>query len=90
MRPSMEAKSSEVGRELKASELRAHTIVWVSKHERAIVLSMWVTEVTASTVALYAGDIRVFLVLKRCGPDLESVEDDDRVPMKIFEYLGEV
>jgi hypothetical protein len=79
---------SEVGRELKASELREDTVVVVWKEGRPVMATMWVITVSEHAVILVKDEF--LLALARCGPGLEQVEDEDRVPMKLFEYLGAV
>lgn len=81
---------SQIGRELKVSELKPDTIVVVWKQGSRAAGTMWVRFIGLATVALYAGTIGATLLLARCGPDHEQVEDDDRVPMKLYEYLGPV
>jgi hypothetical protein len=87
--------TSEIGRELKVSELkvselRSGSIVIVWKAGRPAAITVWVGNITEHRVFLLAGEISMTLVLIRCGPDLEQVEDDDKVPMKLYEYLGEI
>lgn len=84
----MEIKS-EIGRELKVSELKIDTVVVVSKEGRPAA-TMWVLTVTERLVLFRAGEIGMILILTRCGADLEQVQDDDRIPMQIREYLGEI
>jgi hypothetical protein len=81
--------SNEIGRRLKVSELREGTVVVVMKQGRPSA-TMWVWGVTESLVLLMAGEVGMTLILARCGPDLEQVEDDSRAPMVICEYLGEI
>lgn len=80
---------SEIGRELKVSELRPKTVVVLAKTTRVFAATMWVDRITDAYVWFWAQEIEVALCLKRCGPDLEQVEDDE-APMKIYEYLGVV
>ena len=84
----MEIKS-EIGRELKVGELKPDTVVVVSKEGRPAA-TMWVLSVTERQVIFGAGQVGMILILTRCGPDLEQVEDEDRIPMKIREYLGKI
>jgi hypothetical protein len=81
---------SEVGRELKASELQVKTVVWVTKQGRDAMVTMWVREVGPTFVRLYAGATKTFLLLVRAGPDRDEVEDDDHIPMTLYEYLGDI
>lgn len=52
--------------------------------------TVWVKQVTQKYVFFRAGKINMELMVIRTGPDLERITDDDRIPMKIFEYLGKV
>ena len=81
---------SDIGRELRVSELTPHSVVVVSKAGRRAALTMWVRDIGKTHVGLFAGELNTLLLLSRCGDDLEQVQDEDRVPMKIFEYLGEI
>jgi hypothetical protein len=83
-----EAKSEVIGRELKASEVREDTIVVVWKQGRPVMATMWVIAVSAVSIVLTADQF--MLGLTRCGAGLEQVEDEDHVPMKLFEYLEPV
>jgi len=49
---------------------------------------MWVVEVLPQSVHFYAGAVEINFLAQRCGPDLESITDDEEKPMRIFEYLG--
>lgn len=79
----------EIGRELKVSELKPHTVVWILKEGRDVMATMWVVEIGDVYVHFFAqhASIPNFLAL-RCGPDLEQITDDSHVKMQIFEYLG--
>ena len=80
--------SSEIGRELKVSELEVGTVVVVSKAGRPFQITMWVRRLTDTAVFLYAGEVGLRLVLVRCGDARDQVEDEDHLPMKFNEYLG--
>ena len=80
---------NEVGRELKVSELKPRTIVWLYKEGRKTMGTMWVIEVGEVFVHFYAGEITMDFFALRCGPDLEKITDDSHIPMKMYEYLGE-
>jgi hypothetical protein len=79
----------EIGRELKVSELRPRTIVWLAKEGRPAIATMWVIEVSEIYVHFRAGAVRTEFYAKRRGPDLEEITDDDNTHMRMFEYLGE-
>jgi hypothetical protein len=81
---------TEVGRELKVSELQPRTVVVLWKEGRPAMATVWVVKVGANFVQFAAGKIRMEFIALRCGPELEQIIDDDKVPMKIFEYLGAV
>jgi hypothetical protein len=80
--------TSEIGRELKVSELRPKTVVWVHKGDHAA--TMWVVQVRAGHVHFYSGVRRMDFIAKRTGPGGEQITDDSGAPMKVLEYLGEV
>lgn len=80
--------SSEIGRELKVSDLKPKTVVWLAKDGRDLMATMWVVDVGDVYVHFYAGATGINFYAKRGGPDLESVTDDTHLPMRIYEYLG--
>jgi len=65
-------------------------VVWLFKEGRDAMATVWVKQVTQKYVFFRAGKINMELMVIRTGPDLERITDDDRIPMKIFEYLGKV
>jgi hypothetical protein len=75
--------SPEIGRELKVSELKPRTIVWLKKPGRAMA-TVWVVVVHPEWVHFRASAIGMDFLAKRDG---DGVRDDD-LPMKIYEYLG--
>lgn len=82
--------TDEIGRELKAGELKPKQIVWTNpEHRPEIFASLWVTEVSTSMVWLYAGENPT---VKHLGlfvqPD-GSLKDDGGRTIRIFEYLGQ-
>ena len=81
--------SREIGRELKVSELRPRTVVWVAKLNRPTA-SMWVLQVHDVMVHFRAGEVNMDLFCLRVGPEGNQLTDDSRIPMKVFEYLGEI
>jgi hypothetical protein len=80
----------EIGRELKVSELKSRTVVWLAKDECAHICTCWVVSVQRECVHFYMGGTGVNFLAKRCGPDMESVTDSTGKEMSIYEYLGEV
>ena len=81
---------SEIGRELKVSELQPRKVVWVCKKGRAAMATLWVIAVSEKYVVFYAGVTHTEFYALRTGPDLDEISDDSHIEMKIFEYLGEV
>lgn len=75
----------EVGRELKPSDLKLESIVWVTKEGRNALATMWVVGVSNDCVRLYAGEIGTELILSREGDRLR----DDTAQMHLYEYLGD-
>ena len=84
----MSGPVSEIGRELKVSELKPRTIVWLFKEGREVAATLWVVEIRPASVRFLAGKFGMEFLAKRCGPDLEQIADEDS-PMHVFEYLGE-
>lgn len=81
-------KNSEIGRELKVSELKPRQIVLLWKEGRPVMSTMWVVEVGDVYVHFWAGEVVTNLMVMRRGPDLEEITDSSHLKMKIFEYLG--
>ena len=81
--------SNEIGRELKVSELQPRTIVLLHKEGRNAMVTMWVVAVGDVYVHFRAGAVHTEFFAERCGPTLEQITDDDHIPMKMFEYLGQ-
>jgi len=81
----------EIGRELKATELKPPQIVWVHKMGGQFgntCATMWAVEVLEHCVVFYAGEPKIALLAKRIGPDLTGITDDSNATMRIYEYLG--
>lgn len=85
----MSTPENEVGRELKASELRPKSVVVINPpgHPHAF-LTMWVRDVTPKWVEFYAGELR-WHVVNFVQPD-GSIHDDQHRTVHVFEYLGEI
>jgi len=81
--------SREIGRELKVSELNPRTVVWIAKLGRPFA-SMWVVAVSDKLVHFRAGKVGMEFFALRTGLNQEGITDDSYIPMKVFEYLGEV
>jgi hypothetical protein len=80
--------ASEIGRELKVSELKPGTVVWLFKENSDRMATMWVVDVGDVYVHFYAGATQINFLTVRSGADLESVSDDTHTRIQIFEYLG--
>jgi hypothetical protein len=80
---------NEVGRELKVSELKPKTVVVVAKQLRPAA-TVWVVEIHPEYVHFRAGSINMEFLAARTGPDLEQITDDSGLPMRVYEYLGEI
>jgi hypothetical protein len=79
---------NEIGRELKVSELRPMTVVVLAKEGRNVMATVWVVAVGEIYVHFRARDMGFYA--ERRGPGLEEITDDDHLPLKIYQYLGEV
>jgi len=85
----------EVGRELKVSELQTHTVVVLQKHPPPCPLTtVWVMGVHDSFVHFAMGRVgpnntQVNFIARRTGENNDYIRDDE-MPMKIYEYLGEI
>jgi hypothetical protein len=85
-------QQSEIGRELRVSELEPRTIVFLHKVGTNIAVTMWVVEIGDVYVHFHAGAAKLApteFYAVRCGDNLEEVTDDAHNRLKIFEYLGE-
>ena len=80
---------SEIGRELKVSDLRTGGIVVLLKPGRPAanvrVVGVGVGWVTFK--AQYKDGKEIHFLAQRCGPDNEMIRDED-MAMHIYEYLG--
>ena len=75
--------SSEIGRELKVSELHPPQVVVLKKLGRPLA-TVWVRSVDEHFVEFYAGEVQMTFMASRDG---DGIRDDD-MPIKIYEYLG--
>jgi hypothetical protein len=75
---------SELGRELRVSELQAQTVVILGKEGQPHMISTWVKDVTAHSVSFLAGELQMLLILRRDGEALY----DDTARMHVYQYLG--
>jgi hypothetical protein len=85
----MESPHSEIGRELRVSELQPRTIVSLHKVGTNLAVTMWVVEIGDVYVHFRAGAVKTEFLALRCGADLEEICDDTHARIKVFEYLGE-
>jgi hypothetical protein len=81
----------EVGRELRADELKERTIVWLCREEhRYDMATMWVRNVNSAAITFLVAALKppITLVLFRL-PDGTLIDDSGK-RMFVYEYLGEV
>jgi hypothetical protein len=83
-----EGHDQEVGRELKAEELRPKTVVVIKPPRRNVYLSMWVAAIDAETVLFHSGEMN-WTVINFRQPD-GSIVDDKGGIVRMFEYMGKV
>jgi hypothetical protein len=78
--------TNEIGRELKANELKPATIVVLAKAGRPS-STMWVSRIGQDYVMFYAGQLRLTLIahLREDG----TLADDSGIQLHVYEYLGE-
>lgn len=83
--------SDEIGRELKAEELKPDTVVVVKTPGSGdILMTVWVRLVTTEHVLfMAAGTKPEMLVINRVRPD-GTIVDDRGLQVHVFEYLGKV
>ena len=76
---------TEIGRQLKPSEITPPRVVWVKKANRPIV-TMWAKTITERTLVLWSGVRLMNLILRRDGDELR----DDDGPIELWDYTGEI
>ena len=81
--------SEEIGRELKASELKPGVIVVLMKDGSAMAITIWVSRVTENRAEFEARSLGMTLALARTGEDCERLADNAGVRIRAYEYLGE-
>lgn len=82
--------SDEIGRELRASDLKPRTIVVVKPpdpQERNTHMTFWVRAVEPAYVVFYSAVLH-WAVIAFVTPDDTLADDQDR-QVRVFEYLGE-
>ena len=81
--------NEEIGRELKAHELVAQTVIVLNaEHRPEIFLTAWVEAITPNAVSFFAGLTKIHFIagIQSDG----TLKDDDGRAIKVFEYLGEI
>jgi hypothetical protein len=83
--------STEIGRELKVSELiPLHVVVLQKDGMASIAMTLWVQQISEQWVRLYSGVTGTVFLAARSGPDLEELIDDAGARVRIYEYLGAI
>jgi hypothetical protein len=83
--------ANEIGRPLRADELKPETLVWTNpEHRPDVFASLWVEKVSDAMVWLYAGASVPPMHLGLFRQPDGSLKDDGGRTIRIFEYLGEV
>lgn len=83
--------ASEVGRRLKASELKPRTIVVIAPPGRDAHITMWVFLVDNDQVTFRAHavpGVETWTVINFVRDDGELIDDQGRI-VRVYEYLGE-
>jgi len=83
------APESEVGRELRVSDLKTRSVVVLEKHPNCPKATMWVIGIHPEFVHFATGDKALNFIARRTGPDNNQIRDDEQ-PMKMYEYLGKI
>lgn len=79
---------TEVGRPLRADELKQRQIVVIAPPgQPGVLLTMWVVEVRRNLVVFWSGELRIH-VINLVRDNGEIIDDQARV-VRVFEYLGE-
>jgi hypothetical protein len=80
---------TEIGRELKTGDLMPEMVIWTNpEHRPDVFASLWVAEVSASMVWLYAGASNPPISLGLFRQPDGTVKDDGGRTIRLFEYLG--
>jgi hypothetical protein len=83
-----EFNNPEVGRELKAFDLRERTVVVVLPPNQRIIFTVWVTFASTECVEFLAADLDPrWTVINFVQAD-GSLHDDQGRLVRVFEYLG--
>lgn len=78
---------SEVGRELRVSDLRERMIVILSRPDSDVAVTVWVKSLGEGMVAFYAGVTRALFVAAVSADG--TITDNTGRQVMMFEYLGE-
>ena len=84
----MKATTSEIGRELKASELEPRTVIVMEKEGCPHYATVWVSAIRDDLIAFYMGGGMgggsIHLIARRQGDSLF----DDEARLHVYQYLG--
>jgi hypothetical protein len=83
--------NAEIGRELKASELRIHSVVVITPPGHPeIGMTMWVRSIEPDfkLVEFYSA-VKKWSVINLIQPD-DTIQDDQGRTVRVFEYLGKI
>lgn len=84
------SENPEIGRQLRADELREKTVVCLRREDRKLWMTLWVKSIDSDAVVFLAGapEPRIlFMVFRQADGTL--VDDAGKL-MLVHEYLGEV
>lgn len=80
--------TDEIGRPLRADELRPRQVVVIAPPDRpGVFMTMWVEEVRDNLVVFFAGEMNWHVV--NLVRDNGEIVDDQGRTVRVFEYLGE-
>jgi hypothetical protein len=82
--------NSELGRELKVSELVEGTVIVLGREDRNAMYTAWVYAIMHSAVAFRAGELQMLMIAARDLDDRDKLTDDTGKRILVFEYLGEI
>lgn len=80
--------TNEIGRELKANELKVKTVVVVSREDNPSAYTTWVREIGQDCVVFWSGVANTYFIVY-LREDGELVDDTGK-RIIVNEYLGEV
>ena len=81
-------ENEEIGRELKANELKVRTVVVLGREDRDVHYTTWVTEIGGDSVVFYSGVSKTYFIayLREDG----QLVDDTGKRIIVNEYLGAI